>query len=262
GSQANGQSHLDNQAAPLSALAQHQAGRVTSTDYAQQASTTERESVPHSTAPLVTLSARGSLVATAGGPMAFAVGETLNLGSGEHTSLAAGEHLRLHSGQALGITAGTQGATGVGIHVGAAKGPVQIEAQHGALTFASDDDLQVISNTQLNLAAAESIKLATAGGAYIEIKDGNITFGCPGQLTVEASAHQLGPAAGLSTSMNQRPDNAFNFLHQGEYQLLDEAGEPVANYRYTLVRQDGSRVQGVTNSQGMVTLQKGESFEN
>src|SRR5699024_10480873 len=207
GSQANGQSRLDNQAAPLSALAQHQAGRVTSTDYAQQASTTERESEPHSTAPLVTLSARGSLVATAGGPMAFAVGETLNLGSGEHTSLAAGEHLRLHSGQTLGITAGTQGATGVGIHVGAAKGPVLIEAQHGALTLASDDDLQVISNTQLNLAAADSIKLATAGGAYIEIKDGNITFGCPGQLTVEASAHQLGPAAGLSTKLPIFPDS-------------------------------------------------------
>lgn len=207
GSQANGQSRLDNQVAPLSALAQHQAGRVTGTDYTQQASTTERESVPHSTAPLVTLSARGSLVATAGGPMAFAVGETLNLGSGEHTSLAAGEHLRLHSGQALGITAGTQGATGVGIHVGAAKGPVQIEAQHGALTFASDDDLQVISNTQLNLAAADSIKLATAGGAYIEIKDGNITFGCPGQLTVEASAHQLGPAVGLSTKLPIFPDS-------------------------------------------------------
>src|SRR5699024_9629382 len=195
GSQAKVQNRLDSQAAPLSALAQHQAGRVTGTDYTQQASTTERESVPHSTAALVTLSARGTIAATAGGPMLFTASETVNLGSGEHTSFAAGERLRLHSGQALGITAGTQGADGIGLHVGAAKGPVQIEAQHGDLTLASDDDLKVISNTQLNLAAADSIKLATAGGAYIEIKDGNITFGCPGQLTVEASAHQLGPAA-------------------------------------------------------------------
>src|SRR5699024_5481091 len=122
--------------------------------------------------------------------------------------------------------------------------------------------VQVISNTQLNLEAADSIKIATAGGAYIEIKGSNITFSCTGQLIVEASAHQLGPAAGMSISMDQRRDNAITFLHQGDSQLLDDAGEPVGNYRCTIVGQDGSRVQGLTNSQGMVTLQKGESFEN
>lgn len=42
-----------------------------------------------------------------------------------------------------------------------------------------------------------------------------------------------------------------------KFQLLDPSGEPLANVRYELVRENGSRTQGVSDVNGLIPLQQG-----
>ncbi|WP_019305281.1 DUF2345 domain-containing protein, partial [Xanthomonas oryzae] len=45
----------------------------------------------------------------------------------------------------------------------------------------------VSANAEVELAAGKTLHLAVAGGASITIEGGNITFACPGTITVHAS---------------------------------------------------------------------------
>jgi len=57
------------------------------------------------------------------------------------------------------------------------------------------------------MAAKQSIHLATGQGAFLTIEGGNLTFGCPGKLMVQAGNHKLVGAAQLSPKLPIFPDN-------------------------------------------------------
>lgn len=153
--------------------------------------------IPQSGDALLTLSARDSIAKIAGQSLQWTTGETLTLGSGYDTHMATGGRLRLHSGQAIGYLAGAQKADGIGLSMIASAGPVDIQAQRDDINLNAQGELTIISiNAEAEMAAGTTLHLAVDGGASLTMEGGNITFACPGQIKVHASAHQFqGPSS-------------------------------------------------------------------
>ncbi|WP_444844956.1 type VI secretion system Vgr family protein [Duganella caerulea] len=189
---------LDGQSAPLKAMLAAVSGMVgdASLDAAQADAASKDSSpgdgkLPHSSSPIIAISARGGLGVTAGQDLQLANGETLTLMSGDDTQFAAGGQFRLHSGQAIGVLGGAvkAGEQGVGVQLIAAKDAVDIQAHADELKVQARDDINLVSaNAYVDWAAAKRISLSTAGGANITIEGGNITVQCRGKITIHAGA--------------------------------------------------------------------------
>lgn len=182
------QSLLDDERPPLAAMRKHMAGQVSGKDGSEDGAGAK---VPHSTAPLLAVAAQAGLAMTASDGWHVAAGEAAHCSSGQDLQLAVGEALSLHSGQAIGVLAGAVGAgdgnTGIKLYAG--KGDVELQAQSDAMTFAAKELVKLISaNSHVDFAAAKSITLAVEGGASLTIEGGNITFACPGTLSIKGAA--------------------------------------------------------------------------
>jgi uncharacterized protein (DUF2345 family) len=148
--------------------------------------------VPHSGDALLTLSARDSLLQIAGQSLQHHAGETLTLGSGQDTHFATAERLRIHSGQAIGYLGGATQANGVGMSLIAGEGPLDIQARQDDIRAQAQAEIRLMSvNSETELAAGKAIVLKVDGGASLTIEGGNITFACPGTMTVYAAEHDF-----------------------------------------------------------------------
>ena len=84
-------------------------------------------------------------------------------------TVAAGEKISLFAQKA-------------GFKAFAAKGPVEVQAQSDAMSLVADKDVTAASvNGKVKISAAKEIILE-CGGAFVQIKDGSITLGGPGDL--------------------------------------------------------------------------------
>ena len=173
-------STLDDKAAPLKAMLGAVSGMVDGGDGSK---------LPHASAPVIAVSARGGLGLTAGQSVQLSNGETATVMSGQDTQFVTGGQMRVHSGQAIGVLAGAvkAGEGGVGLQMIAAKDAIEMQAQADVLTVQARDMVNVMSaNAHIDWAAAKRISISTAGGANITIEGGNITVQCPGKITVNA----------------------------------------------------------------------------
>ena len=122
------------------------------------------------------------------------------------------------------------------------------------------DEINVISaNAHIDWAAAKSITLSTAGGANITIAGGNITVQCPGKIIVNAGMKKFSSPSSVGTDMPVLPRGAMQF--DEKFQLVDPAGDPIANMRYAITKVGGGRIEGISDANGMVPLQQGFSSE-
>ena len=272
GVQKANQSALIADQAPLNALHTSLNTTVTHEQLARAAGQAlQREphhAIPHSGDALLTLSARGSIAKIAGQSLQWTAGETLTLGSGYDTHMASGNTLRLHSGQAIGYLAGAQKADGIGLSMIASAGPVDIQAQHSDINLSAQGELKIIAlNAEAQMAAGTTLHLAVDGGASLTMEGGNITFACPGSITVHAAKHQFnGPQEAFfplpQFPRTPLPDVAATF----RLLLTDAPGTkaavmPVTSWRIVqagslsgaLIARD-TVLEGRSNDQGKVEL--------
>jgi uncharacterized protein (DUF2345 family) len=183
-------SALDDKAAPLKAMLGAVSGMV-------DGDGTDEGKLPHVSAPVIAVSARGGLGVTAGQGVQLSNGETVTVMSGQDTQFVTGGQMRVRSGQAIGVLGGAAkpGEGGIGLQMIAAKDAVDVQAQADVLTVQARDMVNVMSaNAHIDWAAAKRISISTAGGANITIENGNITVQCPGKITVHAGQKSfLGP---------------------------------------------------------------------
>lgn len=193
-----GQSALSPTEVPLKALHTALKGMVSEATHAEAqgdagSKTTRAEDgkVPHTTDPIVAISAKAGLAVVAGQDIQMAAGEGIVLGSGQDSHWATGGASRVHTGQAIGMLGGAikpgGQAAGRGITTIAAKGDIEVQAQADRLQIAAQQDVSIQSrSTKIDWAAARKITLSTAAGANITIEGGNITVQCPGTITIRA----------------------------------------------------------------------------
>jgi type VI secretion system secreted protein VgrG len=266
--QGENESALDEKLPPLAAMLKHAGGQVDA--YSGDADPSSKNKVPHSTAPLVTVAVQGGLGMTASDGLHYAAGETAHFTSGRDTNIAIGDTLSMHSGQALGILAGavSAGEDNSGIKFYAGQGDIDLQAQADSMTFAAKDILKMVSvNSHVDMAAAKSITLCVEGGASLTIEGGNITFACPGMLSIKASAKNFsGPGGPLDAPLPvfQRADLAlketppegqvaFSVQHIPGPSPMLFAGQP-----YTLLKNGAEIKNGLFDDYGRLTIDKAE----
>ena len=218
--------------------------------------------LPHSVDALIAIAAKDGLGASAGQSLQLANGETVTLMSGQDTQFVSGGQMRTHTGQAIGVLGGTvkAGEGGVGLQLIAAKDDIDVQAQGDELKVQARDEVNVISaNAHIDWAAAKKISLSTAGGANITIDGGNITVQCPGAIKIKAGRKSFTGPGNVPFTLPALPRGTMKF--DEKFQLVDPAGDPIKNARYSIARPDGGTIEGVTDNDGMISLQQGFSPE-
>jgi uncharacterized protein (DUF2345 family) len=243
-----GQSSLDGEAAPLDALSRSLATRVSAKGFEQAtADAVQRgtgNALPHTGDALLGIAARGGQGLFAGQALQWAAGETLTVGSGGDTNLVVGRSLRIHSGQGIGWLAGANGtgaASDAGLSLISGKDNLDLQAQHGTLALRAKDDLTVAATkSDVELAAGQVLRLAVSGGASLLIEGGNVTFECPGNLTVHAADHQFQGPTDLDKAKGAWGDHG---LYNEYYWLRDaRTGGAVKGLPYRMVGANGDEL--------------------
>jgi type VI secretion system secreted protein VgrG len=261
---------IDDKTAPLKALWATSAGMVSKKNVDAARADAEARSVdagddklPHTSGPMIAIAAKAGLGMVAGQDVQLANGETVAVMSGADSQFTTGGQMRVHSGQAIGVLAGAvkAGEGNVGLQLIAGKGAIDYQAQADELKVQARDEINVISaNAHIDWAAAKSISLSTAGGANITITGGNITVQCPGKIMVHAGMKKFSSPTSIGADMPVLPRGTIQF--DEKFQLVDPAGDPIANMRYAISKDGGGRIEGISDGKGMIPLQHGFSPEN
>ncbi len=183
-------------------------------DAAARAIAATEGQVPHTTDPVVALTARAGIAATAGLDVALAANETVQVAVGQDLEMTAGGALRIHTGQAIGLLGGVAApgteAAGTGLTLVSGQGDLTLHAHAGPMQVASSGTLTVQSQSQsTELASPKKVILSVAGGASITIEGGDITLQCPGTLTVKAATKSFTSATNVSVTLPALPSAAM-----------------------------------------------------
>lgn len=218
--------------------------------------------MPHTTDPIAAITAQASFGAVAGQNVQLASGECVVLISGQEMLFASGRQMRVHNRQTIGFLAGTvkTGGNDVGLQMIVAKDEINVQAQADMLRVQARNEVNMVSaNACVDWAGAKSISLSTAGGANINLDGGNITIQCPGKIAIHAGKKTFDGASNLEHRFPELPRGTMPF--DDRFQLVDPAGDPVGNVRYAIIKEDGGRIEGVTDKAGIIPLQQGFSPE-
>jgi type VI secretion system secreted protein VgrG len=141
----------------------------------------------------------------------------------------------------------------MGLKLFAAKGPVEVQAQTDAMTLASDKDMTITSvNGKVTVAAAKELILE-CDGAFVQLKDGNITLGGPADLFFKVITIQKQGQASQNTPMPALPYPAPGATDL-EFRRIYADGSPVAGCQYIATLDDGTTRSGTLNAEGYVRL--------
>jgi uncharacterized protein (DUF2345 family) len=106
----------------------------------------------------------------------------------------------------------------------------------------------VSANASVEFAAKQVIHLAVSGGAFIHLEGGNITFGCPGKLTVHAGNHKLVGGTNLQMAQSAAADTR---LYSEQFVLRDKkTNEPLPFTPYRVEQSDGQVFEGISDAHG------------
>lgn len=139
------------------------------------------------------------LLASAPASIGFVAGRGIQIAAKENISAVACKNADISVMKRFTVAAGelvSIFSQRMGLKLFAAKGPVEIQAQSDAMSLTADKDLTIASvNGKVTVAAANELVLQ-CGGAFIQLKDGDITLGGPGDLLFKViTIQKQGPAS-------------------------------------------------------------------
>ncbi len=269
-------SALDDDAAPLKAILTAVSGMVSNASLnaarhsaGKKETAPGKDSLPHSTDPIIAIAAQGGLGVNAGQSLQMANGESVTVMSGEDSQFVTAGQMRVHSGQAIGMLGGAiaPGDDNMGLQMIAAKGAIDIQAQADVLKVQARDEVSVISaNAHIDWASPTKISLTTGGGANITIEGGNITVQCPGAITVMAGIKDFTGPGGMSYPLPIMPSGTVTPEPINFRLLLTDMpganGRPFPGRPWNIVRFNGDRDDAVDARQWQKVLVSGISADD
>jgi len=161
--------------------------------------------------------------------------------SQQNTDISAMKRFAVAAGEAISML-----ARKAGMKLFAAKGKVDIQAQDDALEAVAKKDITVTSvEGRVEIAAAKEI-VVNCGGAYIRLKDGNIEFGCPGNILLKsANVQKLGPANYRVPPLEMPKGFEEHFIIRDE-----KTGKLVPYARYRITTEKGDVFEGRADAEG------------
>ncbi|MEM5310145.1 type VI secretion system tip protein VgrG [Paraburkholderia sp. JHI869] len=147
--------------------------------------------------PGLLMSTPASAALVTGQAMQFAAQENINTVAGKNADWSVLKRFTFAAGERISLF-----AQKFGLKIFAAKGPVEIQAQTDAMSMTSDQDMSISSvNGTVRIVANEEMTLAS-GGAFIQMKDGSITLGGPGDLFLKVITIQKPGKASLNQPLD------------------------------------------------------------
>jgi type VI secretion system secreted protein VgrG len=147
--------------------------------------------------PGLLMSTPASAAIVAGGGVQFAAQDSINAVAGKNADFSVMKRFTVAAAEKISLF-----AQKLGIKIFATKGPVEIQAQGDAMSLIADKDVTVASvNGKVNIAAAKEIILE-CDGAFVQIKDGSITLGGPGDLFIKTITVQKKGKASLNMPLD------------------------------------------------------------
>lgn len=200
-------------------------------------------------APIVAVSAPAGIIL--GSPDSVAIGseKKVNVASAGDAEISTGKHLFLRA--ARFVSAFGQ----LGIKLVAACGNIALQTHQGDVEIKSAGNIRLVAAGTIDLQAS---KVRIVGqGAQTDWGDGNIVSQSASQHVIKAAAFvRTKPGGGGPAN----PDFISTILHTDERIVLSHAqtGEPLPNVRYSMLLDDGSTVEGVTDGEGRSKLHASE----
>lgn len=225
-------SRIDDELAPIDAMLKVISGLVGAQDGSLHG---QEQRIPHMHQPLVVVTAQAGIGVAAAGDLHIAAGEVAHFASGRDMHTAAGETFTMHSGQAIGLLAGASraGEGGAGIKLYAGQGDIELQAQSDEMTLAAKELVKLASaNSHVDFAAAKSITLCTEGGASLTVEGGNITFACPGTISIKAASKSFAGPARMAPSLPEF--SLADMPHTKKFVLYGLNGKPLERAKVTV----------------------------
>ncbi|MEX3931703.1 type VI secretion system Vgr family protein [Paraburkholderia phymatum] len=196
------------------------------------------------------------LLASAPGSIAIASGRGMQLAAQDSISAVAGKNADVSVAKRFTVAAGelvSMFAQKLGLKLFAAKGPIEVQAQSDAMSLLADRDVTVASvNGTVRISAKKELVLE-CGGAFVQLKDGNVTLGGPLDLLIKTITVQKKKAQRIAEAIAPLPESAGAF---DEAFVVHWAGTevPVANTQYRMFSENKVIAEGTTNEHGETSL--------
>jgi type VI secretion system secreted protein VgrG len=206
--------------------------------------------------PALLMSTPASAGIVAGGGVQLSAQDNINTAAGKNADWSVLKRFTVAAGEMISLF-----AQKFGFKAFAAKGPVEIQAQGGPMSFIADKDVTVASvNGAIYVRAQKELTLE-CGGAFIRLKDGSITLGGPFDLFIKTITVQKQGKASMHIPLPAFPlslDPDEEIIRQS-FSLLKNGTTPVDGYHYDLYRDDDLHTQRGEYSDGETTNVSGQS---
>ncbi|MDR5751498.1 DUF2345 domain-containing protein, partial [Caballeronia sp. LZ024] len=147
--------------------------------------------------PGLLMSTPASAAIVAGSGVQLSAQDSISTVVGKNADWSALKRFTVAAGEKISLF-----AQKFGIKIFAAKGPVEIQAQTDAMSLLAAQDLTMASvNGTVRISAKKELTLES-GGAFINMKDGSITLGGPGDLFLKTITVQKKGAASLNMPLD------------------------------------------------------------
>ncbi|MEW9580637.1 DUF2345 domain-containing protein [Paraburkholderia sp. DGU8] len=198
--------------------------------------------------PGLLMSTPASAAYVAGGGMQFAAQDNINAVAGKSADWSVLKRWTVAAGEKISLF-----AQKFGIKIFAARGPVELHAQSGPMSVTADKDVTIASvNGTVHISAKKELTLES-GGAFVQIKDGSITVGGPFDLFIKTITVQKKGAQSFAESVNAWGHAKFDERFALKWPF---DGTPIANRKFSITREDGTVIRGITDAEGKTGLQK------
>ncbi|EOY5420361.1 type VI secretion system Vgr family protein [Cronobacter dublinensis] len=177
--------------------------------------------------------------------------------SGEHLQMAASQNVAVNAGGDISL--GSMGNTtlmagekiGLFAHTGtlsviSGEGPVQMQAQNGAMSLGAQQKVSLVSTADMLFAGKKKITLI-GGGSYLKIEEGNIEYGTSETYLRRVERTYVGASQDMPVTVH-RVGTAY--IYSAIYQLRDRHGNILANTPYRLTTPSGQTIAGFSDSEG------------
>ncbi|NCH71763.1 type VI secretion system Vgr family protein [Cronobacter dublinensis] len=177
--------------------------------------------------------------------------------SGEHLQMAASQNVALNAGGDISL--GSMGNTtlmagekiGLFAHTGtlsviSGEGPVQMQAQNGAMSLSAQQKVSLVSTADMLFAGKKKITLI-GGGSYLKIEEGSIEYGTTETYLRRVERTYVGASQDMPVTVH-RVGTAY--IYSAIYQLRDRHGNILANTPYRLTTPSGQTIAGFSDREG------------
>jgi type VI secretion system secreted protein VgrG len=196
--------------------------------------------------PVVAVASEAGIVSATPRSQVHYAGENYDTTAQDHLQLSSGAAMRLQAGKGISAFAQDEGISAI-----ANRGKVLVQAQDDDLVLNAQKNLHLSATEGEVLITAPTIRLVADDGSYIRI-GGGIEIGTQGKAIVHASEHDwVGPKTDSATvpSFGRDPAAQSLAIHYPGHD--DDSARLAVDHAYQIKLEDGSTVQGQTDSRGL-----------